>query len=88
MNKMPISLLVIMNLLVLCALGAVVLMMTGHTNMEWFVGNFGTWFVMVGAFAYVVFIDSRKRSPHLTASQRASRVITFSRDWEDRDGQG
>ena len=56
-----------------------VLIILGHTTAAFAVSQFGTVVWMFSVLAYVVLLDSKKRWPDATFSQRLTAVVTFKK---------
>jgi hypothetical protein len=65
--------------IVAIGIAAAVLVLTGHSDAGWIVGNLGTLLYMAAVMVWVATYDSRSRWPDTTAWQRFSYVITFKR---------
>lgn len=77
--RMPLALQLIIIALLCCVLSAILLLMAGHRDAAWAVGNGGPFLVFAGAFAYIAAIDSKKRWPNTALSVRVYRFLTFYR---------
>jgi hypothetical protein len=59
---------------------AIVLVLIGQRDLAWVVGNLGSLVWVLAILAWIVFVDSRRRWPGLSAFRRYARIVTFYRD--------